>query len=135
MRDKTRFSKKAEKEYGFGLNTHLIYLYHDKHKNRISISKSNTSEKLYIQVFTGPKKFTYGRAIITPDKTPFGGLTVYFEDYHDMLDQLNGKCARREFIRIIRELVVFGHRIGDYMIGGCYLDWRKLWEITESKEL
>ena len=131
MRDKTKFSKKAEEEYCTGFDTHLIYLYRDKHGNRISISKSNDSEDIYIKVFSKPHNYSVG-LIDPPTKTPFGRLAIYFEDYEDMLNQLKGKCARRKFIRIIRELVVLGHRIGDHMIGDKLL-WNELWEITEEK--
>lgn len=130
MNKKKKYSKRTEEEYGFP-GAHLIYFYGDKYRNRISISQDNNSEQIYIKVFTGANKFSLG-VIDPPIKSPCGHLAIYFEDYEEMLARLKGKCAKRKFIRIIRDLVVLGYKIGDYMKDGHIL-WEKLWNITEAK--
>lgn len=133
MNKKKKYSERTEKEYGFYHNSHIVYFYGDKHRNRIVISQDNNEpEQIYIQVFTGANKFSLG-VIDPPIKSPCGHLAIYFEDYWDMLDRLKGKCAKRKFIRIIRDLVVLGHKIGDHMKGDQLL-WENLWEITEAKK-
>lgn len=126
MKDK-KYSKDTEKKYGFDNNTRIIYLYHDKHRNIISVSKNEDTGRLYVKVFVGSRKISLG-VIDPPVNKPFGHLAIYFEDYTKMLSGLKGKCARKKFINIIRELTVFEYKIGNYIKGENIL-WDELWKI------